>query len=250
MTLIKRLHWLVFLLALALETKAQSGQKISFYARAGTSVGAAAPLGIPASIRKVESYNPGFQPALEAGLGYRFAPKLGLAAALRFEQKGMRTDARVKGYYTTINEAGSNGIEAVTGYFTGRVRTKIRNRYLTLPLHLTYHSNNDFTLKAGGFVSLLLNSRFTGDARDGYIRNETPVGERENIDAAGYDFSGNVRRVNAGIEIGADYRLSSLLFVSANLNYALTPLMEPGFRSIDFGMHNIYINLGIGYRFH
>jgi hypothetical protein len=99
-------------------------------------------------------------------------------------------------------------------------------------------------------VSLLLDNRFEGDARDGYIRNETPVGEREDIDAASYDFSEHVRKINAGVEIGTDYRINSGLFASANLNYALTPLMEPGFRSIDFGMHHIYLNLGIGYRFH
>jgi hypothetical protein len=244
------LHLLILLLAIALETAAQDGKKVSFNVRAGFSVGAAAPAGIPASIRSIESYNPGFQPALEAAMGYRFSPRFGLAAGLRFEQKGMTTDARVKAYYTTFNEEGSSGTESVTGYFTGRVKTKVKNNYLTLPLHLTYHNNSPFTFKAGGFVSLLLDNRFSGDARDGYIRNQTPVGEREDIAAASYDFSENVRRINAGIEIGSDYRLSSSFFASANLNYALTPLMEPGFRSIAFGMHNIYFNLGIGYRFH
>lgn len=245
-----RLHLVLLLLTIALETTAQNGKKVSFSVRAGLSVGAAAPAGIPTSIRKIDSYNPGFQPAVEAALGYRFSPRFGFATALRFEQKGMTTDARVKAYYTTFNEEGSNGTESVTGYFTGRVKTRVKNSYLTLPLHLTYHNNSSFTFKAGGFVSLLLNNRFSGSARDGYIRHQTPVGEREDIDAASYDFSENVRRINAGVEIGSDYRLSSSFFASANLNYALTPLMEPGFRSIDFGMHNIYLNLGIGYRFH
>ena len=246
----RRLHLLIFLLVVALKTTAQDGKKISFNVRAGFSIGAAVPAGIPASIRKIESYNPGFQPALEAALGYRFSARFGLATGVRFEQKGMTTDARVKAYYTTFNEEGSSGTESVTGYFTGRVKTKVKNSYLTLPLHLTYHNNSSFTFKAGGFVSLLFDSRFSGDARDGYIRDQTPVGEREDIDAASYDFSENVRRINAGVEIGSDCRLSSSFFASANLNYALTPLMEPGFRSIDFGMHNIYLNLGIGYRFH
>lgn len=245
----RRLHLLILLLAIALETTAQNGKKISFNVRAGFSTGAATPAGIPASIRKIESYNPGFQPSVEVALGYRFAEKFGFATGLRFEQKGMTTKARVKAYYTTFNETDHNGTHSVTGYFTGRVKTKVKNSYLTLPLHLTYHNNSSFTYKAGGFVSLLLDNRFSGDARDGYIRNQTPLGEREDIDAASYDFSENVRRINAGVEIGSDYRINSSLFASANLNYALTPLMEHGFRSIDFGMHNIYLNLGIGYRF-
>lgn len=246
----KRLHLLLFLLAIAFETTAQNGKKISFNARAGFSIGAVTPVRIPASIRKIESYGPGFQPSVEAGLDYRFTQKLGVAAALRFEQKGMTTEARVKAYYTTFNESGNEGNQLVTGYFTGRVTTKIKNSYLTLPLHLTYHPDNDFTLKAGAFVSVLLNGRFAGHARDGYIRHETPLGERENIDAASYDFAWNVRRFNAGVEIGTDYRFSRHFFTFANLNYALSPLMDPEFHSIAFGMHNIYLNLGIGYRFH
>lgn len=246
----KRFRLLLLLLTIALETTAQNGKKLSLNARAGFSIGAAAPAGIPASIREIESYKPGFQPSLEAGLGYRFSTHFGFATGLRWEQKGMTTDARVKAYYTTFNEAGNDGHESVTGYFTGRVKTRVRNSYLTLPLHLTFHNNSSFAFKAGGFVSLLLDNRFDGGARDGYIRNETPIGEREDIDAASYDFSENVRKINAGIEIGTDYRINSGLFASANLNYALTPLMEPGFRSIAFGMHNIYLNLGIGYRFH
>lgn len=246
----RRLRLLILLLAVALQTTAQNGKKISFNARAGVSIGAATPVRIPASIRKIESYNPGLLPSIEAGLDYRFSQKFGLATALRFEQKGMTTDARVKAYYTTFNQAGSDGHQSVTGYFTGRVTTKIKNSYLTIPLHLTYHPENDFTFRAGGFLSVLLNARFSGDARDGYMRHQTPIGEREDIDATSYDFARNVRRFNAGVEIGADYHFSSHLFASANLNYALSPLMDPEFHSIAFGMHNFYLNLGIGYRFH
>ncbi|PSL31343.1 porin family protein [Dyadobacter jiangsuensis] len=246
----KRLPLLLLFLIITLEATAQNGKKISFNARAGFSIGAVTPVRIPASIRKIESYNPGFLPSVEAGLDYRFSEKFGVATALRFEQKGMTTDARVKAYYTTFNEAGNEGDQSVTGYFTGRVTTKIKNSYITVPLHLTYHPDNDFTFKAGGFLSVLLDARFSGDARDGYIRHQTPVGEREDIDAASYDFAWNVRRFNAGVEIGADYRFSRHFFASANLNYALSPLMDPEFQSIAFGMHNIYLNLGIGYRFH
>lgn len=124
---------LVFLLMLAspLAIMAQNGKKTAFYARAGLSIGAATPVGIPASIRKIEAYKPGFQPNAEAGFTYRFARKFGLATALRFERKGMATQARVKGYFTTFNEDSGGKSESVTGYFTGEVETKVRNSYLT-----------------------------------------------------------------------------------------------------------------------
>lgn len=240
---------LILLLALTQRTAAQSDKKVDFNVRAGFSLGAATPIGIPVSIRKIESYNPGLLLSLEAGLHYRLSETFGLAGALRVEQKGMTTNSRVKGYYTTFNEGNNGGSQTITGYYTGNVETKVKNSYLTFPLHLIYHSKSAFTFKAGGFVSLLLENNFTGSARDGYIRDGTPVGEKEEINEASYDFSKEIRSVNAGVEAGADYRLNSHLFASANVNFALTPLMKRDFESIDFNLHNVYVNLGIGYRF-
>ncbi|MDQ6477096.1 porin family protein [Dyadobacter sp. LHD-138] len=231
------------------EIKAQSDKKLNFNVRAGFSIGASTPIGIPVTIRKIESYNPGLLLSLEAGLHYPLPGKFGLATALRLEQKGMTTQSRVKGYYTTFNEGSNSRSQSIIGYFWGTVETKVKNSYLTLPIHATYAFNSPLTVKAGAFVSLLLENNFSGKARNGYVRDQTPVGLKEEIDEAYYDFSKEVRPVNAGVEIGADYRLNSRLFASAMFNYALTPLMKKDFQSIDFDLHNLYLNLGVGYRF-
>lgn len=227
----------------------QSANSWSFSVRAGFSIGATTPIGIPATVRKIESYNPGLMLSFEPGAQYHLKNRFGLAAAVRVEQKGMTTQSRVKGYYTTFNEGNKGGSQSVTGYFTGSVITRVKNTYLTVPVYGTYSFNSPLSIKVGGFVSWLLDKNLTGKAQNGYIRDQTPVGAKEEINAASYNFSDEVRTFNAGAEIGADYQLTQHLFASGIFNFAVTPLMEKEFQSINFDLHNLYLNLGVGYRF-
>ena len=224
-------------------------RRVDLNIRAGFSIGASAPMNMPVTIRKIESYNPGLGLSLEAGAHYHINTQWGLATAVRFEQKGMTTNARVKGYYTTFNEGGAGSSQSITGYFTGSVQTKVKNDYLTIPLHLTYSFNSPLTLKLGGYASYLLENSFTGKASDGYIRDQTPTGVKEEINEASYNFSSEARKFNAGLEIAADYKVKSHFYISGNFSYALTPLMKPEFKSVDFDLHNLFLNLGVGYRF-
>ena len=225
------------------------GKKTEFNIRAGFSIGGASPIGFPVSIRKIDKFNPGLQLSLEAAVLYRLKKQWAISSGLRFEQKGMTTEATVKGYYTTFNAGSRSGSESITGYYTGNVETAVKNSYMTLPVHLVYSFNSPFSVRAGGFVSLLLEKKFTGYARDGYIRNQTPVGEKEEIKEAGYDFSDQVRSINAGVEFGADYRINSHLSASLLFNWGITPLMKKDFQSIDFKMYNLFANLGVAYKF-
>jgi hypothetical protein len=240
--------FLFLFFTLALEVSAKT-KKFDFNVRAGFAIGASAPLGIPVTIRKIESYNPGLQLSLEVGAQYHLSEKWSLATAIRVEQKGMTTNARVKGYYTTFNQGNNGGSESITGYFTGSVQTKAKNGYLTVPLLATYLIRPKLRLKAGAYASYLLENNFTGKASNGYLRDQTPVGEKEEINEASYDFSNQVRKFNGGIEIGADYHLHKGVILTAHFDYGLTPLMKKDFQSIDFKLYNLYLNLGVGYRF-
>lgn len=183
-------------------------KKTDFSVRAGFCIGGASPIGFPVSIRKIDKFNPGLLLSLEAGTTHHFTNQWAIASAIRFEQKGMTTVARVKGYYTTFNAGNRSGTESITGYYTGSVETSAKNSYMTLPVHLVYSLNSPFSLSAGGFISLLLEKKFTGYAKNGYIRNQTPVGEKEEIKEAAYDFSDQLRPVNAGVELGIGYKIN------------------------------------------
>jgi hypothetical protein len=246
----KQFNLLLILCLMLLNSYAQAQEKKThFNVRAGFSIGGASPIGFPESIRKIDKFNPGLLLSLEAGAAYNISKQWAIASALRFEQKGMTTEARVKGYYTTFNAGSRSGAESITGFYTGNVETAVKNSYMTVPVHLVRNFNSPFSIKAGGFVSLLLEKKFTGSARDGYLRDQTPVGEKEEIKEAAYDFSDQIRKINAGIELGADYRIHSHLTASLHFNWGLIPVMKKDFQSIDFKLYNLFANLGVAYRF-
>lgn len=103
-------------------------KNMDYQARAQFSIGGSTPLGIPAQIREINSYNPTLQMGLEVNATKWLTDDQtwGIRTGLRFEGRGMKTDARVKNYYTQID--GEEG-KQTKGYFTGNVKTKMKNSY-------------------------------------------------------------------------------------------------------------------------
>ena len=107
---------------------------------AGVSIGGSAPLPIPAEIRKIDSYNPTLCIQLEGDAHKKFGKHWGMMVGVRFENKGMETDATVKNYHMeAVNVDGSGKI---IGAFTGKVNTEVDLNYLTFPILATYSFNN------------------------------------------------------------------------------------------------------------
>lgn len=90
-------------------------------ARVGYNLGGTSPVGLPASIRELKSYDltPSFLVGVDAEKP--LASRLGLLMGLRLENKGMNVDARVKNYHMRI----SKGQQQLEGQFTGEVKTKV-----------------------------------------------------------------------------------------------------------------------------
>ena len=62
--------------------------------------------------------------------------------------------------------ANDDGI--VSGYWTGKVETNVKNIYLTTPVRAVYQINKRWNVSAGAYFSYLLKGEFTGYAYDGY----------------------------------------------------------------------------------
>src|SRR5690606_7728224 len=149
---------------------------IDYSVQAQFSIGGSSPLGLPKTIRKIESYNPGLQVGLEAN-ATKWLPEnkqWGIRAGIRFEAKGMKTEARVKNYLTEIVKDNSK----VRGYYTGKVETNVQNTYLTLPVLAVYKLSDHWNLYGGLYFSALLDNTFDGNVSDGYLRQNTPTGTK------------------------------------------------------------------------
>lgn len=219
--------------------------------RAQFSIGGSSPMGLPTQIREIVSYNPTLQLGLEANATKWFNDdqKWGLRVGLRFEGRGMKTEARVKNYHTQlIAEEGKQ----TEGFFTGNVNTKMKNTYVTFPVLMTWNVTKSWNAYGGFYFSGLMERDFTGYVHDGVLREGSPIGDPIVFegDAKGeYDFSDDLNRFQYGLQLGGEYKMNSNFRLFVDLNWGLSGLFKSDFQAISFSMYSIYANLGFGYNF-
>ena len=117
----KKLITLAALLAFAISTWGISlPDSLNYTFRIGYNIGGTAPVGMPATIRKLNSYD--FQPNISLGLDVQkdLWGKWGLAAGVRLENKGMKIDATVKNYHMKMVQGGNE----LEGMYTGSPGTE------------------------------------------------------------------------------------------------------------------------------
>lgn len=214
-----------------------------FSVKAGFNIGGTSPMGLPAEIRQINSFGPTLSLSIGGDVIRWFTPKWGVNLGLRFETKGMETDATVKNYVIKLLNDGSY----IEGIYTGDVVTKVNNQYLTIPIQAAYKVNHRWKLKAGAYVSFLLRGNFDGEAKNGYMRTH-PTEPKLETDAP-YDFSVDINRFDCGLDLGAEFVAYKHLSIYGDLTWGLTPIFPGDFTAVGFKMYNVYLNIGFAYVF-
>ena len=222
---------------------------LCYQARLGYNIGGTMPMGMPASIRGLNSYTPkpSFTIALDA---YKpLTEKWGMMAGFHFQTKAMETDARVKSYSMEMRQ----GSESLSGLFTGNVVTNAKQLVVTLPLQATFSVSDAVRLKFGPYFSYALNNEFTGYAYDGYLREGDPTGTRIELgntpDSWGtYDFSDQMRHLQLGVNLGADWQFHHRWGVYADLAWGVTGVHRSSFHTIEQTLYPIFGTVGVIYR--
>jgi len=253
---ITRYCFLLAFIALVLPVRAQEERSaevirssligLEYRVKAGFNLGGTAPMPVPAEIRSIESYNPTLAFAIEGDVTKWLNNRFGLITGIRFESKGMKTDAMVKSYQI---EMVSKEEGALKGVWTGHVKTQTRSAFFTVPLLATWKYNNRLQLELGGYYSLLIDGEFSGTAYDGYLRKGDPTGEKVLVSEAAYDFSDYLRNNHFGLEMGAEWRAFTHLNIYGDFTWGLNNIFENDFKSISFAMYPIYLNVGFAYLF-
>ena len=215
---------------------------------AGYNIGGTAPLPLPREIRGIESYNPGLNLAIEGTVEKKFGKgNWGLRWGVRLDTKGMTTKAETKNYHMEAWDTEGSG--QIIGAFTGKVKTSVKNTYVTVPVLAVYNINKRWNVSAGAYASYLLDGEFTGSAYDGYIRDQNPTGEKAEVTRAEYDFSNDMRKFNWGLQAGGEYKAYKHLAVFANLQWAMNGIFPSDYGSLTFELYPIYGTLGFTYLF-
>ena len=84
-------------------------------------------------------YKPTLSIQLEGAAQKKFGDHWGMMVGVRFENKGMETDARVK--KLGMEAVNADGSGKIVGAWTGNVKTEVDLNYLTFPILATYSSS-------------------------------------------------------------------------------------------------------------
>ncbi len=230
-----------------------SGQEYSYRMKAGFNIGGTSPLPIPAEVRKIKRYSPTLSISIGGEVVRHFNDKWGLMTGLRFETKSMITHAKVKGYKIALDISEGSDTGVAKGYFTGDVKTKVRNEYLTIPVAAVYQISPAFELNGGVYMSVRLEGEFTGKAYDSgegaYIRDTYPTGEKIGVTSATYDFSHDLRRFDFGFQLGTQWHAYKQFFLYADFMMSVNSIFPGDYENVSFGLYNIYISMGFAYKF-
>lgn len=224
-------------------------EELQLRARAGYNIGGTTPIPLPETIRRINSYR--LTPSLMVGLDARLplSKQWGIMAGIRFENKGMDGDVTVKSYQMEVVKGDSK----LSGRFTGHISQQVKQWMLTIPVQATLQLGEKVILKGGPYISLLLSKEFSGIASDGYLREGNPTGVKilmgdKEGEWATYEFNDDIRRLQMGIAVGADFQICKKLGLSADLNWGLTGIFPADFKTIDQTLYPVYGTIGVFYR--
>lgn len=218
-------------------------------ARVGYNIGGTAPLGLPASIRKINTFSCKSNFSVGVDAEKPLSDQWGMMLGLRFENKGMETDATVKKYYMEIVKGG----DAMNGYFYGRNYTEVKEWMFTVPVQLAFHPSDGLRLKFGPYLSFLTSKNFSGYAYNGYLRGNNPIGPKvevgnEDNTRGNYDFPDDMRSLHVGLNLGVDFKFYKNLGVFADLSWGLNGIFKKDFKTVEQTLYPIYGTLGLVYQ--
>ena len=245
---IRRLLIFVLLAAATTGLHATVLDSLHIDTRLGYALGGTVPTHLDNKIRRINSYDPGFNFTVAAEVSYPLNHRWSLHSGLRFEMGSMDVDSRVKNYDIEV----VRGDEAMSGVFIGNVRIVSAQRRITLPIQAEYAINNKWHLRGGLYMGWLANRRFWGYAYDGYLREGSPVGAkiemgREPGERGDFDFDANMRHMQCGLDVGADFQFHRHWGAFAELTYGLSGLFKSDFHSVQT-LRPLYGSLGIIFR--
>lgn len=230
-----------------------AAREYTYRLKAGFNIGGTSPLPIPGEIREIKSYSPKMAFAIGGEVVSALSDRWGIMTGLRFETKAMSTHARVKSYKMAIDINEGDNTGRAEGYFTGDVKTKFHNEYLTVPAAVVCNVSPSFEVNAGFYLSIRLSGEFYGDAFDAgdgaYIRDGDPTGEKIGVTSATYDFSKDLSAADFGFQVGTHWKAYKQFSLYADFTMAFTSVFPSDFETVSFGMHNIYLNVGFAYTF-
>lgn len=214
--------------------------------RMAFTIGGITPVPLPAEIREMVSFSPNGA-FMQEIYGYKMLgekQRLGIYFGERLAVEGMNAEARVKNYQMSIEQGG----DYISGYFTGIDKTEAQLISLKMPLEFMVRVSPRLDFRVGPYAQINLHREFKGEVYDGYLRENTPVGQKivfSDGSTATYDFSEDVKKLGGGAEVAADFKITKYFGVFGNLDLGFGSVFPENFETITFKMYPIFFSVGV-----
>ncbi|MDD5997302.1 MAG: outer membrane beta-barrel protein [Bacteroidales bacterium] len=212
--------------------------------RLGFTIGGITPVPLSAEIREMMTFSPNGA-FMQEFYGYKlFKERFGFYFGERLAIEGMNVEARVKNYHMSIEQGG----DYISGYFTGVDKTEAKLISVKIPIEFMARVNSRLDLRVGPYIQINLHREFKGEVYDGYLRENTPTGQKiifSDGSKATYDFSEDVKKTCFGAEVAADFEIKNNFGVFANLDYGFRSVFPDDFETISFKMYPIFFSVGL-----
>ncbi len=231
------------------ETESVEFKHSSLDFRLAYNIGGTMPLGMPETIRSLERFALCANLSLGVDYYYNFTKLIGISPAIRFENKGMDIRARVKNYHMKMIRGG----QSLEGVFTGHNSTKVDEWMFSIPVQLVFNFGEHWRLRFGPYVSFCVYNHFKGYASRGYLRVGDPTGAKvelgeEPSTRGSYDFSDDLRDIQWGLLIGANWYFSKNFGLLVDFDWGLNEIFKPEFTTISQTMYPLFGTIGFTYR--
>lgn len=246
----------------AKNTKGNNREKGTVTLRAGYSIGGTVPLGFPEELRQLRSYSPKFTYRVGADFNLPIGRRWGILTGLYLEQKAFKGDVALRQFDVILRQ----GIEEITGPYTGNVVINIRQAGITVPLQATWQANEHLMLKAGPYISFIKSRSFHGYAygetgsdgkstaylRRGEVRGDLVyVGNDENTKGYfnGETFDNFLRKFQWGFDMGVDWNFHRRWGIFADVSYGFNSAFNSDEGNpVTMGLHPLYGTFGLTYK--
>lgn len=203
-------------------------------------------LGIPAETREIKSSKWKYNYVFGCDVNLMLSQKWGIGSGLRYERKAGNSCVVMKNFLTTITLAGEG--TPTYGYFSGTVDNTFDNRYVTLPLTAIYRASKKWDIRWGMYFAYNVSPSYTGIAYDGKIR-ENPLVPAVGVDNSTSDFSDDVNRFDAGIQVGGICAIWKGLTINLDIDWGLVNVLDAPQSGMTMKVYNLYFSCGLGWRF-
>lgn len=211
-------------------------QEMEFGLKGGVNIGT--PYGVA---EKGATGSPGIGPLIGMYFAYDMGNRWTLNGEFLYSVKGAKFSTPVSGdtiyRYNTITPTDTIPSSVHTIY-RGWVDGKFDNRYIDIPLFVSYRLSQRFKLNFGGYFSYLLKGYNAGSAD---IEVGDPDSPFTSVTDEPFDQSSELHNWDYGLLLGATYITDRRINFGASMTTGLRTIYEKNYKYIDGVVRNIYL---------